>query len=102
MNSQRSWRNGWQFVCWTELPIAARIGAKKFDELMWSAISCRFLSFHAGSVLWKTPGVGGAPYQPTPKPSPFVGSAPSPERKGSFIKEERGPHQPSLSPTAED
>jgi hypothetical protein len=37
------------------------------------------LSFHAGSVLWNIHGVSGAPYQPTPNPSPFVGSAPSRE-----------------------
>jgi hypothetical protein len=33
-------------------------------------------SFQAGSMLWKTPGVSPTPYQPTPKPSPFVVSAP--------------------------
>jgi hypothetical protein len=31
----------------------------------------------AGSTLWKTPGVSPTPYQPLPKPSPFVVSAPS-------------------------
>src|SRR5881275_2695887 len=79
MNSQLSWRNGWQLVCCTALPIAARMCVKNNGELMWSASSRRLLSFHAGSVLRKTPGVGGAPYQPTPKPSPLVGSAPSRE-----------------------
>ena len=44
---------------------------------MWPASSRRLSSFQAGSVLWKTPGVSGAPYQPTPNPSPLVGSAPS-------------------------
>jgi len=28
MNSQWSWRNGWQLVCWTAGPIAARVCAK--------------------------------------------------------------------------
>ena len=28
-------------------------------------------------MLWYTPGVSGVPYQPMPKPSPFVVSAPS-------------------------
>jgi hypothetical protein len=39
--------------------------------------SRRFRSFHAGSTLRKTPGVSPTPYQPIPKPSPFVVSAPS-------------------------
>ena len=73
MNSQRSWRKGWQLVCCTALPIAARMWVKNSGELMWPASSRRLLSFHAGSMLWKTPGVSGAPYQPTPNPSPFVG-----------------------------
>ena len=79
MNSQWSWRNGWQLVCCTALPIAARMWVKNSGELMWPASSRRFSSFHAGSMLWKTPGVSGAPYQPTPNPSPLVGSAPSRE-----------------------
>src|SRR3954447_16937761 len=77
MKSQLSWRNGWQFVCCTALPIAARMWVKKSGELMWPASSRRFWSFQAGSMLRKTPGVWETPYQPTPKPSPFVGSAPS-------------------------
>src|SRR3954454_13018654 len=77
MKSQSSWRNGWQFVCCTALPIAARMWVKKSGELMWPASSRRFWSFQAGSMLRKTPGVWETPYQPTPKPSPFVGSAPS-------------------------
>src|SRR6187431_1451370 len=36
----------------------------------------RFASDHAGATLRKTPGPSPIPYQPTPKPSPFVGSAP--------------------------
>src|SRR2546426_4782748 len=38
--------------------------------------SRRLRSFQAGSMLWKTPGVWVWSYQPTPKPSPFVVSAP--------------------------
>ncbi len=34
------------------------------------------LVIQAGSTLWKTPGVGSSSYQPIPKPSPLVGSAP--------------------------
>ena len=77
MNSQRPCRKGWQLVCCTALPIAARMWVKNSGELMCPASSSRFWSFQAGSVLWKSPGVSGAPYQPTPKPSPLVGSAPS-------------------------
>ena len=90
MNSQRSWRKGWQLVCCTALPIAARMWVKKCDELMWLASSCRLWSFQAGSVLWKTPGVGLSPYQPTPKPSPFVVSAPSRECRLWSIREWAG------------
>jgi hypothetical protein len=38
-------------VCWTSLPIAARMCVKNSGELMWPAISRRLLSFQAGSVL---------------------------------------------------
>jgi len=38
--------------------------------------SRRLRSFQAGSVLRKMPGTVWRPYQPTPKPSPFVVSAP--------------------------
>ena len=41
--------------------------------------SRRLRSFQAGSMLWKTAGVSAPPYQPIPKPSPFVVSAPSAE-----------------------
>ncbi len=44
---------------------------------MCAARSRRLRLFQAGSTLWKTPGVSAAPYQPMPKPSPFVVSAPS-------------------------
>ena len=66
-------------VCCTALPIAARMCVKNSGERMWPLSSRRLLSFHAGSVLWKTPGVAPVPYQPKPKPSPLVGSAPSRE-----------------------
>ena len=32
----------------------------------------RFASFQAGLTDLKSPGVSASPYQPTPKPSPFV------------------------------
>jgi hypothetical protein len=50
--------------------------ANTLGERTWAEISWRFRSFQAGSMLLKTPGTGPSPYQPTPKPSPFVGSAP--------------------------
>ena len=54
--------------------------------------SRRFRSFHAGSMLLKTPGVPSAPYQPIPKPSPFVVSAPSRECRLCSISECCGPY----------
>ena len=40
---------------------------------IWPAISRRFSSFQAGWVLLYTAGtVVASPYQPMPKPSPFV------------------------------
>ena len=47
------------------------------DDEVRRESSRRFRSFQAGSTLWKTPGVSPTPYQPIPKPSPFVVSAPS-------------------------
>ena len=44
---------------------------------MCPASSRRLRSFQAGSTLRKTPGASPAPYQPSPKPSPFVVVAPS-------------------------
>ena len=76
IHSQRPWRNGWQFVCWTGLPLDARMWAKTMCERTCRASSRRLRSFQAGSMLWKTPGVRVWSYQPTPKPSPFVVSAP--------------------------
>ena len=53
--------------------------------------SCRFRSFHAGSMLWKTPGWSPTPYQPMPNPSPFVASAPIVEWRLCAISEWSGP-----------
>ena len=76
IHSQRPWRNGWQFVCWTGEPDDARMCAKTISDRTCAARSRRFRSFHAGSMLWNVPGVSPTPYQPIPKPSPFVVSAP--------------------------
>ena len=43
---------------------------------MCAAMFFRFQSFQAGSTLRYTPARSPSPYQPTPKPSPFVSSAP--------------------------
>ena len=51
--------------------------ANTIGATMWPESSCRLRSFQAGSTLWNTPGVSPRPYQPIPKPSPFVVSAPS-------------------------
>ena len=51
--------------------------ANTIGDSMCADSSRRLRSFQAGSMLWKTPGVSPAPYQPIPKPSPFVVSAPS-------------------------
>jgi hypothetical protein len=77
IHSQRPYRNGWQFVCCTADPIAARMCAKNSGERTCPASSRRFASFQAGSMLRNTPGTGAASYQPTPNPSPLVVSAPS-------------------------
>lgn len=71
IHSQRPCRKGWQFVCWTVEPLEARMCAKTSREATCMASSRRLRSFQAGSVPWKTPGEGWAPYQPTPKPSPL-------------------------------
>ena len=52
--------------------------------------SRKLRSFHAGSVLWKTAGIPPSPYQPTPKPSPFVVVAPSRECRLWSIREWAG------------
>src|SRR5215218_3078027 len=72
-HSQRPWRKGWQFVCWTAVPVEARMWARNNGELTWPATSRRLRSCHAGSMLLKTAGVSASePYQPTPKPSLLV------------------------------
>jgi hypothetical protein len=53
--------------------------AKTRPDLAWAESSRRLRSFHAGSVLRNTPGFGWDEYHPTPKPSPFVVSAPKRE-----------------------
>src|SRR5215207_6246719 len=64
-HSQRPWRKGWQLVCWTAVPVEARMCARKMGDSTWLATSRRLRSFHAGSMLWKTAGVWVfAPYQP--------------------------------------
>ena len=50
IHSQRSWRNGWQFVRWTAVPVEARMCAKNSGEVTWPARSRRFASFQAGSM----------------------------------------------------
>ena len=63
------------------MPEEARMWAKKWDELTCSPSSRRLRSFQAGSTLRKMAGVSDSPYHPMPKPSPFVVSAPSLERR---------------------
>ena len=77
IQSQRPWRNGWQFVCCTGVPVEARMCAKTRPERTCAASSRRLRSFQAGSMLWNGRASSPSPYQPTPKPSPFVVSAPS-------------------------
>ena len=77
IHSQRPWRNGWQFVHCTGVPVAALMWAKTTPERTWPASSRRFLSFQAGSTLLNSAGASPSPYQPTPNPSPFVVSTPS-------------------------
>src|SRR5436309_601916 len=75
--------------------------ANTSGEVMWTESSRRFRSFQAGSTLWKTPGVSWAPYQPTPKPSPFVSSAPICEWRLWTISEFFWPYRSSSSRTGE-
>ncbi len=75
--------------------------AKISGEEMWAAMSRRLRSFQAGSVPWNTPGVSGAPYQPTPKPSPFRVVAPSRECLLWSISEWTGLTSSSSSNTGE-
>jgi hypothetical protein len=59
--------------------MAARMWANTIGDSMCRASSRRLRSFQAGSMLRKTPGSSPTPYQPIPKPSPLVVSAPSRE-----------------------
>ena len=61
--------------------------AKTRPEETWRASSRRLRSFQAGSIPWKTAGSSPMPYQPTPKPSPFVVVAPSRECRLWSIRE---------------
>ena len=83
MNSQFSYRNGWQFVCWIGGPPAARTWPKNSGLRTAWVISRRFWSCHAGSMLWNVagmpPAAASAGYQPNPNPSPLTVSAPSGE-----------------------
>src|SRR5947209_18368683 len=81
-------------------PVDARMWAKKCDERTWPASSRRFASFQAGSVLRKIPGVAETPYQPTPKPSPLVVSAPSRECRLWSISECAGANRASSRRTS--
>ena len=51
IQSQRPWRNGWQFVCWIAVPVEARMCANTSGETRCCARSFEFLSFQAGSTL---------------------------------------------------
>ena len=95
MNNHRRWRYGWQLVCCTGDPIAARMWAKNSGDRTWAVISLRFWSFHAGSMLRNTAGVGSLLYQPIPTPSPLVGSAPSCELRLWSISEWLGVYSAS-------
>lgn len=76
LNSQEPYRNGWQFVSCTAVPVEARMWAKNSGEETCAASSRRLRSFHAGCTLRNKPGCRPVPYQPTPKPSPLVVVAP--------------------------
>src|SRR5918997_236736 len=72
--SHRPYRNGWQLVCWTAVPVEARMCARKSGDSTWPATSRRLRSFQAGSMLRNIAGVSVfASYQPTP-PCPDHGS----------------------------
>ncbi len=93
--------NGWQLVCWIAPPVEARMWAKTSGETRWRARSFRLRSFQAGSMLWNTPGVSPTPYQPSPKPSPFVVSAPSVEWRLWSMRECLGLRSSSSSSTGD-
>ena len=68
-----SWTlNGWQLLRETLVPLEARTWAKNKRDSIWWAKESKLLSFQAGKMSLKTPGVFRCPYQATPKPSPLV------------------------------
>ena len=73
------YRNGWQLLRCTGVPLEARTCANSRGVRICVATSRRFSSFQAGWVLLNTTGVAPLPlpYQPMPKPSPFVVTPPS-------------------------
>src|SRR4051812_2092314 len=75
-NSQRSCANGWQLVSCTAVPEVARTCERNSGAAMCAARWRRLASPQAGRTLRYTPGPSPRPYHPTPKPSPFVVSAP--------------------------
>ena len=52
IQSQRPCRKGWQLVCWTGVPVVARMCANTRPADAWPEISRRLRSLQAGSVLW--------------------------------------------------
>jgi hypothetical protein len=77
MNNQLSWRNGWQLLRCTGVPLEARTCANSMGVRICPASSRRFSSFQAGCTLLYTAGTVPSPYQPMPNPSPFVVNPPS-------------------------
>ena len=74
-NSQRPWRNGWQLVCCTGEPIAARTWARNSGDSMCAPARAGWCPTRRARRCGRRPA-GLAPYQPRPNPSPLVGSAP--------------------------
>ena len=75
--SQRPWRKGWQFVSCTAVPgRRAHVGEdERRRDVRGQRAQVRVPPGRA-TTLWNTPGSTPVPYHPTPKPSPFVVSAP--------------------------
>src|SRR5215831_19848107 len=63
--------------------------------------SRRLRSFQAGSMPRKTAGASSSPYQPMPKPSPFVSSFPSRACRLWTINECSDPYSRSATSTGE-
>ena len=60
------YRNGWQLVCCTGVPVEARTWARNSGELICALTSRRLRSPHAGDALRNRPGTSAVPYQPRP------------------------------------